>query len=207
MLLGEQDAAVAPTAEGDSMRRCLPCVLLLLLFCPGPAQSKKKDPDVPALFRQARYVYVEAVDGDEFNPRLYPEDRQAIADVRHALQAWNRYTLTIRRQDADLVFVVRKGRLAAAKVFAGVHTGARTPGAQTPDQDPNQEPARYPNSGTEVGASGEVGSPDDFLFVDAVSPEGRRGAQIWMQSRRDGLNTPEMALFKQIKDAVDKAYP
>ena len=207
MLLGEQDAAVAPTAEGDSMRRCLPCLLLLLLFFPGPAQSKKKDPDVPALFRQARYVYVEAVDGDEFNPRLYPEDRQAIADVRHALQAWNRYTLTIRRQDADLVFVVRKGRLAAAKVFAGVHTGARTPGAQTPDQDPNQEPARYPNSGTEVGASGEVGSPDDFLFVDAVSPEGRRGAQIWMQSRRDGLNTPEMALFKQIKNAVDKAYP
>ncbi len=207
MLLGEQDAAVAPTAEGDSMRRCLPCLLLLLLFFPGPAQSKKKDPDVPALFRQARYVYVEAVDGDEFNPRLYPEDRQAIADVRHALQAWNRYTLTIRRQDADLVFVVRKGRLAAAKVFAGVHTGARTPGAQMPDQDPNQEPARYPNSGTEVGASGEVGSPDDFLFVDAVSPEGRRGAQIWMQSRRDGLNTPEMALFKQIKDAVDKAYP
>src|SRR5271156_682719 len=91
------------------MRRCLPCLLLLLLFFPGPAQSKKKDPDIPALYRQARYVYVEAVDGDEFDPRLYPEDRQAIADVRHALQAWNRYTLTIRRQDADLVFVVRKG--------------------------------------------------------------------------------------------------
>ena len=103
--------------------------------------------------------------------------------------------------------MVRKGRLAAANVFAGVHTGARTSVAQTPDQDPNRDPARYPNSGTEVGASGEVGSPDDFLFVDAVSPEGRRGAQIWMQSRRDGLNTPEIALFKQIKDAVDKAYP
>ncbi len=207
MLLGEQDAAVALTAEGDSVRRCLPCLLLLLLFFPGPAQSKKKDPDIPALFRQARYVYVEAVDGDEFNPRLYPEDRQAIADVRHALQAWNRYTLTIRRQDADLVFVVRKGRLAAAKVFAGVHIGSGTSVPQTPDQDPNRDPARYPNSGTEVGAAGEVGSPDDFLFVDAVSPEGRRGVQIWMQSRRDGLNTPEMALFKQIKDAVDKAYP
>jgi hypothetical protein len=77
------------------MRRCIPCLLLLLLFFPGPAQSKKKDPDIPALFRQAHYVYVEAVDGDEFNPRLYPEDRQAIADVRQALQTWNRYTLTI----------------------------------------------------------------------------------------------------------------
>jgi hypothetical protein len=101
------------------MRRCLLSLLLLLLFFPVPAQSKKKDPVIPALFRHAHYVYVEAVDGDEFNPQLYPEDRQAIADVRHALQTWNRYSLTIRRQDADLVFVVRKGRLAAAKVFAG----------------------------------------------------------------------------------------
>jgi len=190
------------------MRRCLPCLLLLLLFFSGPAQGKKKDPDIPALFRQARYVYVEAVDGDEFNPRLYSEDRQAIADVTHALQTWNRYTLTIRRQDADLVFVVRKGRLAAAKVFAGVHSGSRPSVAQTPDQDPNRDgSARYPNSGTEAGASGEVGSPDDFLFVDAVNPNGRRDARIWMQSRRDGLNTPEMPLFKQLKDAVDKAYP
>ena len=190
------------------MRLCLPCLLLLLLFFPGPAQSKRKDPDIPALFRQARYVYVEAVDGDEINPRLYVEDRQAIADVRHALQTWNRYALTIRRQDADLVFVVRKGRLAAAKVFARVHIGSRTPVAQTADQGPNRDdPARYPNSGTEVGASGEVGSPDDFLSVDAVSPDGRRGARIWTQSRTDGLNTPEMPLFKQIKEAVDKAYP
>jgi hypothetical protein len=190
------------------MKRCLPCLLLLLLFFPGPAQSKKKDPDIPALFRQARYVYVEAVDGDEFNPRLYPEDRQAIADVRHALQTWNRYVLTVQRQDADLVFVVRKGRLVAAKVFGGVHVGSRTPVAQTPDQGPNRDdPARYPNSGTEVGASGEVGSPDDLLFVDTVSSDGRRGTRIWMQSRTDGLDTPEMPLFKQIKDAVDKAYP
>jgi hypothetical protein len=107
-----------------------------------------------------------------------------------------------------LVFVVRKGRLVAAKVFAGVHIGSRTSVAQTHDQDPDRDdPARYPNSGTEVGAAGEVGPPDDLLFVDTVTPDGRRGARIWMQSRADGLDTPEMPLFKQIKDAVDKAYP
>jgi hypothetical protein len=190
------------------MRRCLPCLLLLLLLFSGPAQSKKKDPDIPALFRQAHYVYVEAVDGDEFNPRLYPEGRQAIADVGHALQTWKRYVLTIRRQDADLVFVVRKGRLADARVAVGDRIGSRGSVSQPTDQDPNRDdPARYPNPGTEVGASGEVGSPDDFLFVYAVRPDGSRGARIWMQSRTDGLNTPEMPLFKQIKDAVDKAYP
>jgi hypothetical protein len=189
------------------MRRSLPCLLLLLPFFAGPAQNKTKDPDIPALFRQARYVYVEAVDGDEFDPRLYPEDRQAIADVRHALQAWNRYTLTIRRQGADLVFVVRKGRLADAKVFVGDRIGSRTSVSQTPDQDPNRDPARFPNSGAEVGESGQVGSPDDLLFVDTVNPEGRRGVRIWTQSRTDGLSTPGLPLFKQIKDAVDKAYP
>ena len=189
------------------MRRYLPCLLLLVLLFPGPAQSKKKDPQIPALFRQARYVYVEAVDGDEFNPRLYPEDRQAIADVREALQAWHRYTVTIRREDADLIFVVRKGRLGAATVFAGTRIGSRPSVSQTPDQDPNRDPARYPNSGTDVGASGEVGSPDDLLFVEARNPDGWRGTRIWMQSRADGLNTPEIPLFKQIKEAVDKAYP
>ncbi len=196
------------------MRR-FPCLLLLLLFFPGPAQSKKKDPDVPALFRQARYVYVEAVDGDEFNPRLYPEDRQAIADVRHALQVWNRYTLTTRRQDADLVFVVRKGRLAEAGVAVGDRIGSRFPASQTPNQDPNRDTAPYPNrdtapytnSGAEVGESGRIASPDDLIFVDALNPEGRRGVRIWTQSRTDGLNPPGISLFKQIRDAVDKAYP
>ena len=189
------------------MRRSLSAVLLLLVFFSGPAHGKKKDPDMPALFRQARYVYVEAVDGDEFNTRLYPEDRQAIADVRHALQTWNRYALAIRRQDADLVFVVRKGRLAGAKVSAGVHIGSRTSVAQTADQDPDRVTAPYPNSRTEVGASGEVGSPEDLLFVDAVNPEGRHGERIWMQSRMGGLDTPQMPLFKEMRAAVDKAYP
>jgi|SRR5580704_15737371 hypothetical protein len=191
------------------MRRCLPCLLLLLLLFPGPAQSKKKDPDISALFRQARYVYVEVVDGDAFNPRLYPEDRQAVADVGHALQAWNRYALAIRRQDADLVFVVRKGRLADANVFVGDRIGSRTSVPQTPDliQDPNRDPARYPDSGAAVGESGQVVSPDDLLFVDTVNPEGKRGMRILTQSRTDGLNNPGLPLFNQLKDAVDKAYP
>jgi hypothetical protein len=127
--------------------------------------------------------------------------------VRHALQAWNRYTLTILRQEADLVFVVRKGRLAEAKVFVGDRIGSRTSVSQTPDQDPNRNSARYPDSGAEIGASGAVGSPDDLLFVDVVDHEGGYGARIWMQTRTDGLNAPVIPLFKQLKDAVDKAYP
>jgi hypothetical protein len=200
--------------EGDLMRRFLSSLFLLLLLFPFVAHSKKKDPSPSALFRQARFVYVEAVDGDEFNPHLYPEDRRAIADIREALQKWNRYQLTIRRQDADLIFVVRKGRLADAKVFGGVHLGPRTSPNQTPNQSPvNQDPNdgldrdRYPSQGTQVGVGAGAGPPDDFLYVNAMNPDGRRGARIWLQSEKDGLETPDMPLFQQIKDAVDKAYP
>ena len=86
-------------------------IALLLLFPAAlllQAKDKKKT-IVPAVFGQARYVYVEAVDGREFDPNLYPEDREAIADVRDALADWNRYTLTTEREQADLVIVVRKG--------------------------------------------------------------------------------------------------
>jgi hypothetical protein len=214
------------------MKRSILCFLLLLIFSSGLAHSKgKKDADVPAVFGAARYVYVEAVDGDEFNPRLLPEDRQAIADVRHALQDWNRYVLTIRRREADLVFVVRKGRLVTAEAGAGVHIGSRQgvnqgpaqyPADQDPNRDPNYgdpgrdpnygDPGRDPNygganHGTRVGAGGGVGPPDDLLFVDMLNRESGHSTRIWMQSQKDGLDGPEVPLFKQIRDAVEKAYP
>lgn len=92
-------------------------LLILLLPAVSSVQGKTKKPYVlPAVFNHARYVYVEAVDGEQFDPRLYPDDRQAIANVRDALHDWSRYTLVVRREDAELIFVVRKGRLAQADV-------------------------------------------------------------------------------------------
>lgn len=194
------------------MIRSLACSLLLLVFLSSYAHSKaKKDAEVPALFRQASFVYVEAVDGDEFSFGLTPEDRQAIADVEKAIQTWNRYQLTARRGDAELVFVVRKGRLATAKVNAGVHVGTRTPGGPAADRSPDdgldRDPGRGPNYGTRIGASGEVGPGDDLLIVESLDKETRQPIRIWTQSEKDGLNTPGIPLFKQMKDAVEKAYP
>ena len=56
-------------------------VLLLLLPALMQAQKKPKKQIVPAVFAQARYAYVEAVDGYEFDPRVIPEDREAIANI------------------------------------------------------------------------------------------------------------------------------
>src|SRR5665213_4015292 len=97
-------------------------LLLLLLPTVAAAQKKGKKPSMPEAFDHARYVYVEAIDGDEFKRGLYTADRLAIADVKDALKKWGRYTLIYDRENADLVFVVRKGRLTSAR--AGVAQGS-----------------------------------------------------------------------------------
>jgi hypothetical protein len=191
------------------MKRSLLCLLILLGLCPALAHAKaKKGSDPPANFRHATYVYVEAVDGNAFNPELLPEDRQAILDVEQGLSAWNRYGLTARRQEADLVFVVRKGRLVTAQARAGIHVGPQQGQAsgRSPSQRPNGDPSQNP-VGDRAGVSSEIGPPDDLLFVYLLNPDGRLGAQIWMRSLKDGLRSPDVPLFEQVKDAVEKAYP
>jgi hypothetical protein len=174
-------------------------LLMVLVFALVTMQAKPKKPyKLPAAFEQARYVYVEAEDGQEFNPRLDPDDRQAIADVDDALYAWNRYIVTTRRDQADLIFVVRKGRLATAKLGGQV--------SSAPQGGPGR-PAGGPLSGSGVAVGGEVGPPDDFLEVYLPNPNEARGALLWQRTLADGLNPPQLTLFKQLKDEVERTYP
>ncbi len=175
--------------------------LLLLLLPAAPSlQGKAKKPNVlPVVFNQARYVYVEAVDGDEFSPRLYPEDRQAIANVEEALRDWKRYTLATRREDADLIIVVRKGRLAEAKVGVQASTGSR--------RVPANQPAGAGGPGVGVAAGGEVGPPDDLFEVYVSNPNGVLGSPLWMRTLADGLSGSKPVLFEQFKNAVEHDYP
>ena len=184
-----------------------------VLFLAFPAalllQAKDKKPTVPAVLAHAQYVYVEAVDGQEFDPNLYPEDRMAIADVRDALDKWKRYTLTTERDQAELVIVVRRGRAASADV------GVRTPPAGRGQVGIGQPNAGGPNGapnggsigGPAVQMGGEVGPADDFFEVCLVDTNGRKGTSLWERTMPDGLSAPRVMLFQQFKDAVDKAYP
>ncbi len=173
------------------------CLLVLNL-----AHSKPKKPDLPAVFENAKYVYVESVDGDIFKPGLFPEDRRAIADVQDKVREWKRYAIALDRQEADLVFVVRKGRLAAVQPHVGVSDGPRTQPGQTrqPGQFPGQGPA------TEVGVRTEVGEPEDMLRV-YIQNNGQLSAMVWDRTMEGGLNAPTVRLVRQLQDAVEKAYP
>lgn len=128
--------------------------ILLLAFAPVFAYARKKTtkPELSALFNQAQYVYLQAMDGSEFNPNLLLEDRQAIADVMSAIQGWKRYVLVDERSQADLVFVVREGRLATARGKVEINRG---PGS-LPGQGPVQPGVRIPGqqgNGTALGVA------------------------------------------------------
>lgn len=178
-------------------------VALALLF--GSAlllQAKSKKPSVPAVFGQAKFVYVEAVDGQEFDPNLNPYDRIAIADVRDALDNWKRYTLTTSRSEADVVILVRKGRMAGANEGITPHR-SQLPGSGGQIGQPGQQGS--------IGGGGEMGAeadpPDDFFEVCQVSADGKLSGPLWEQSMPNGLDAPRVMLLERFEEAVDKAYP
>jgi hypothetical protein len=185
-------------------------IALLLILVPalGIAQQKtKKHNDVPAVFQNARFVYVEAVDGEVMKPGLYPADRQAIFDVEDSLRDWNRYSLANRRADADLVLVVRKGRLASAQARAGVSVGPpRLPGGGNPASGRPPGQAGQGGDGESVGAEGEVGPENDMLRVYLVS-DGKLTGPVWTREIQDGLDAPPVLLMQQLRTAVERAYP
>ena len=153
---------------------------LVLLLAGSVANAKdKKKSGLPAAFEHARYVYVQSEDGDIMKPGLFPEDRQAIADVEDAVKDWQRYAVTLNRKDADLVFIVRKGRLAGVQPYGGVGIGNAPPNVSI-GGNPNRNPAgpNNPNgdpggNSAEIGTRGEMGPADDLLRVYALTPDGR----------------------------------
>jgi hypothetical protein len=71
-----------------------------------PNPSNAKAPPFPGTLANAQYVYVAAYDGDQFNPNLLPEDREAIGAVQNALQKWGKLTIVYQPSDADIVILV-----------------------------------------------------------------------------------------------------
>jgi len=183
------------------MRHSRIIVALLVLMATLALAQKKPKRDMLAVFDHARYVYVEAMDGNEYKPDLDREDRQAIQNVIGALRDWGRYVVTANREDAELVFVVRKGRVVEGDVGFGGNASPQggPPGSQAPSRNPR---VRY-----QIGAGAEVGPPDDLLQICTLDPGGKLSGPLWFRSKRDGLNGPDIPLLQQFKTALDRAYP
>ena len=82
---------------------------LLLVTTLAVAAPKAKTPTVPAFpgtLVNARYVYVTSYDGDQFDPNLFPADRDAIGAVQDSIQKWGKFIVVYEPRQADVVLMV-----------------------------------------------------------------------------------------------------
>ncbi len=82
---------------------------LLLVTTLAVAAPKAKTPTVPAFpgtLVNARYVYVTSYDGDQFDPNLFPADRDAIGAVQDSIQKWGKFVVVYEPRQADVVLMV-----------------------------------------------------------------------------------------------------
>jgi hypothetical protein len=84
-------------------------LLATTLALAAPKSQKTASQDIPAFpgtLVNASYVYVTSYDGDQFNPNLLPDDRQAIASVQDAMQKWGKWVVVYEPRQADIVLMV-----------------------------------------------------------------------------------------------------
>jgi hypothetical protein len=95
------------------MRKLVAAVMVTVFMAgmafptPKPPRSAQTEQPFPGTLRNARFVYVAAYDGDQFDSRLLPEDRDAIANVQDAIQKWGKLTLVYEPGQADIILLVQ----------------------------------------------------------------------------------------------------
>lgn len=78
-----------------------------VVAAPNPPRGAPAEQPFPHTLRNARYVYVAAYDGDQFDPDLLSEDRDAIVAVENAIQKWGKLILVYRPDEADIILRVQ----------------------------------------------------------------------------------------------------
>jgi hypothetical protein len=165
-------------------RRAL-CFLVAFLFIPFLVAKDK--PSFPKFIANAKYVLVTTYFGDNIaDSRVPPADRRAVIDVQDGIRDWGHYTLVYERKNADLIFLVRKGRTAEAEGGPSIHLGSN----------------RLPSVGSVTDT--DAGDPDDMLAVYNASL-GIDTAPMWRDRMHDGLSGPDLKLLQEVRTKVEAA--
>ena len=98
-------------------------VLLSLALSTLGSAATGKTPPMPRTLANARFVYVAAYDGDQFNPNLLPDDRAAIGRVEDAIQKWGKLTVVYNAQDADIILMVESRPSEDVLAVYDAHSG------------------------------------------------------------------------------------
>lgn len=165
-------------------RRAL-CFLLAFLFVPFILAKEK--PAFPTFIVNAKYVLVTTYFGDNLaDSRVPPADRQAVIAVQDAIRDWGRYSLVYERKHAELIILVRKGRIAETREGIDIHAGSD----------------RSPSLGRVTDADG--GDPQDMLAIYDASL-GTDTAPLWRDRMPAGLTAPEVKLVHELRAKVEAA--
>jgi hypothetical protein len=160
--------------------------IFVMCFAASIAVGKDKN-SFPKQIVAAKYVMVTSYFGDNVaDARIPPMDRQAVIDVQDAVREWGRYTLVYERKAADLILLVRKGRIVNTTNGVGIQAGSNMPTAIGPI----------------YGA--DAGDPDDMIAIYNASL-GTDTAPIWRERMSDGLDKPEMKLIRELRKKVEGA--
>jgi hypothetical protein len=89
-----------------SLMAAMLTVMAAVSAAAAPSSTTATVPAFPGTLANARYVYVASYDGDQFDPTLLPEDREAIGSVQNAIQNWGKLTLVYRPSEADIIILV-----------------------------------------------------------------------------------------------------
>jgi hypothetical protein len=182
------------------MKRIKSVALVLALLVVSGSAYGKKNQDAPPVFGTAKSVYVQAESGDYSKPGISPGDRQAIESVQDALKSWNRYTLAPHAEQANLVFVVRKGGPSGgAEDDGGLRNGAQAAS--------NRGGSSSPASADRMGTSMQNSVDEDRLRVYAVGANGKLDGPIWAREMTNGLDRPGVAILQQLRMTVEKTFP
>ena len=186
------------------MNRHLPILLLFLTLAMPLSIAKPKKPTVPEAFSTAHTVFVETRDARDITDiGLDPETRNAILDLQDAIEHWGRYTLSRSRHDADLVFVLYKGRLSRDPATLTAPGGVRSPLSHSPVQNPADASQESNNPNNPDGFTQEK----DELRIYAPNPDGKLKNLLWHGEEEHGLDTPRLQLLQRLKYEVDTSYP
>ena len=163
----------------------------------------KKHPNVPEEFESAKTVFVETQEGDITDLNLDREDRKAILDIQDGFEKWGRYSLSRSRLDADLIVVLRKGRVWRDPSSNSTLPGSRTPSARPPLQNPADASTGPDGSTSQDGFRREK----DRLGIYTLQSNGKLKGPIWSDEVDRGLESPGILLLQRLKSDVEKAYP
>jgi hypothetical protein len=168
----------------------------------GPAPTDK----MPALLERARYVALGYDLGDGFvsadrialvSASTMEDERRAIEAIRRDLEKWNRYIVTERPEQADILIMVRVGRRASLEVGGG--GGSR--GSSWGDSRGENGGSRTVSTRT-VGA--QLSSNDDRVDVYEAA-NGRPGVRLWSGAEVGGLAGAPPRLYKSFREEIEAA--